>query len=854
MKLSKGIHIEILPESEGKEGRKVSAVTAITLRSCPSSRLRDTNIQGVPIYYLTKQIDLINTLYEPGADITYAIRFISCPNPISLSGGRLDVCIFCKVMGASIEEARARAEDQSEQLLIQLCSSLTDYIWNIVGEADRFQELWQPFNWDKADVLEVRRREELVALDAVRTTRNLGFSATHQGSSSKNSNPVYYVHPFLPHPGQLERLLRMMLLHNDPIVYTAILTAVRFTQEEEKALLGEISRSEGFQPDPSPNLHRIQQQRASMVCQGLMDQLLRLSDSPFQISVSLASSHLISKTLAEAAGVAVSASVGENPTSVYSDPSFIQMGGYDITIPSNTEEKKIARANAAHLEQTPWGRSTATAGLEKLRFLVDGHEAAYAFRFPEDSGDGLPGIEVHAQRMRPIPPELVPNPRKKDTRDSDLYLGINTYLGVPQEVFLPGKDRLTHMYIVGQTGTGKTTLLKTMILSDIHAGRGCALIDPHGDFFNELLGLIPPERIEDVVLLDPSDVEYPVGMNLLNANNAEERHFVVREMQAITKRLMEDQYGYKSVEFMGPLFNQHLQMNMLLAMSDPDNPGTLFEFFQIFQSREYWKRWIPLKVEDAALRTWVTNVLPNYDYTSVKSGEISVGDYVGSKFADFFFDHRLRNIFSQQTSTIDLSDVMNKGKILLINLAKGLLGEANSRFMGLILMAKIQAEAMKRAKLPASKRQPFFLYVDEFQSLATENFTILLSEARKFGLGLVLANQFISQIKDPRIIQAVFGNVGTLLSFRLGLEDAQLMAPQFLPYFDHIGLTNLPNWRFAAKATVQGRGLPPFTLQTVLPPVQPDAEIAAQVREASRRKYNKPRAQVEEMIAKSLKT
>ncbi|HEY6073497.1 MAG TPA: hypothetical protein VIV15_08930, partial [Anaerolineales bacterium] len=581
-------------------------------------------------------------------------------------------------------------------------------------------------------------------------------------------------------------------------------------------MLREIARCEGFQPDPAPNLQRIQELRANMVSHGLLAQMLKLQDAPFMMTVSLASPQPIAHTLAASAGVAVSASIGENPVSVYSEPSFIQMGGYDLASPSGPEELATARENMRTLSQNAWGRSLASKSLARMRYLMDGNEAVNAFRFPEDLGEGLPGITVHTQRMRPMPAEL--NTEENESLRTDgILVGINKYLGVPQDAFLPAADRLTHAYIVGQTGTGKTTLLKTMLLSDMKAGRGCALIDPHGDMFKEMLELIPPDRLEDVVIIDPTDSENPVGLNLLEASDRDERYFVVREMAAIMRRLLEDEYGPFSKDITGPIFFQHLQMNMLLAMSDPEHPGTLLQFYQIFQSTEYWKRWLPLKVQDPQLDLWVKTTLDGIDYGSTSPGHISVGNYVSSKFEDFVLDPRLRVIFGQTHSTVDFNKIMNEGKILLINLAKGVLGEANSRFLGLILMAKIQAEAMKRAKLSPAEREPFFIYVDEFQSISTDNFTVLLSEARKFGVGLVLANQFISQIKDARIIQAVFGNVGSFLCFRLGREDAAMIEPQYYPYFDRLDLTNLPNWHTAVRTSINGWAVPPFTVQTILP-------------------------------------
>ncbi len=388
----------------------------------------------------------------------------------------------------------------------------------------------------------------------------------------------------------------------------------------------------------------------------------------------------------------------------------------------------------------------------------------------------------------------------------------------------------------------------------MQAGKGLAVIDPHGDLFHELLQLIPEHRWDDVVLLDPTDIEFPVGLNFLECRKESERHFVVRQMKAIIERLTLDQYGAASTEWMGPSFFQHMQMNRLLVMSDSEHPGTLLEFYELFQHKEFWKRWLPLKWSDQMLERWVAKNLPGIDYTHRPKGETSCtfGEYLSTKFDDFVFDPRLRRMFGQRRSTIDFRTIMDEGKILLVNLAKGDLSEANSRFLGMALMARIQAAAMSRISLPPEKRRTFYLYVDEFQSLATENFLVMLSEARKFGVGLVLANQFVSQIKDERIMQSVFGNAGTVVSFRVGQEDAQILEPRFTPHFDRFDLTNLPNWQACVKATVDGNVTTPFTLHTLPPPQPTNPRQPQRLRKMSRKKYAKPRDQVDFEIVLSL--
>ena len=845
-------YVEIFSETVAEDKVIFHVVGAILLASCPTVRLRALTLYGKSENSIEKQIDLINSLYQPAAPVLYAIRYISRPNRASLNAGRIDVAIFCRWSSHSEEDARRQVEDQLSQLLVQLCASFPDYIWQVVTTQEDFVRIWKPIEWDKARVAEIQRREELVTLDSIKPTRRLGFDNTLVDDEEIPRTNLYVVHPFLPHPGQLERLLRMILLNPHKIVFTVMLSPVDLEDSEEQLLMDEISSSEGFRKNPSPNIQRIQEHRAAMVCNALMSQMLSLQDAPFYTTITLASPEKLPATLVEAAGLAVSASIGEVPNSAYTEPAFIQMGGYDVAFPVSKEDKNIVRANLATLSQQSWGKSLAPVGMQRLRYMMNGHESACAFRFPEDVGDGLPGMKTHTERSRPIPLELTQKVDRLDPAQT-LLLGTNTHMGLTSDVRLPLNDRLLHMYVVGQTGTGKSTLLKTMLISDMEAGRGCALIDPHGDLYEEMLGLIPPERVKDVILLDPSDMKFPFGMNLLEANTWEEQHFVVREMQAIMRRLLAEDYGRFGAEFAGPVFYQHMQMNMLLVMSDPEYPGTLLDFYEVYQSSDYWKRWIPLKTEDPQLKMWVENTLSHMDYTRrYESGHSTWGEYLSSKFMDFIFDPRLRLIFGQSESTFDLQEIMNDGKILLVNLAKGLLGEANSRFLGLILMAKIQAEAMKRAKLQPAKRRPFFLYVDEFQSLATENFTILLSEARKFKLGLVLANQFLSQITDQRIIQAVFGNVGSFLSFRLGREDAVLVEPQFLPYFDQMDLINMPNWQVAMRTTVDGASLRPFSLNTILSNRDYDAKIANQVRTRSRVVHGKTREQVEKVISENL--
>jgi hypothetical protein len=294
-------------------------------------------------------------------------------------------------------------------------------------------------------------------------------------------------------------------------------------------------------------------------------------------------------------------------------------------------------------------------------------------------------------------------------------------------------------------------------------------------------------------------------------------------------------------------------MGLLLATSDPSDPGTLLEFYNIFQERNYWRKWLPLKSTDPLLQRWTDEVLPRTNYLSPGSDNVSLGGYIGSKFQGFVFDPRVRNIFAQKRSTIDVEAIIKQEKILLVNLAKGKITEANSQFMGMLLLASLQNAVMRRANEPETVRRPFFLYVDEFQNIATQSFISLISEGRKFGIGLVLANQFISQIGNTRITESILGNVGTVVAFRLGPIDAELIERETLPQIGRADLINLPNRHAFLKALVNGAPARPIHVETVLPEVPYRREVEDRIKKSSRQKYGCPRSDVERQVSLSMK-
>ncbi|MCS7305727.1 MAG: type IV secretion system DNA-binding domain-containing protein [Thermoguttaceae bacterium] len=835
------------PADQGPDGW--NAVGMIRLLWC--SEHRDSRAAAKEVFrqQLHQQADFLHALYCPEEGSTFAVRYVAEPEPFSFSAGKIHIALLVKTKGREKAEAEKKAKGLCEQMFSLLEGFFPDHGWKAVSEKEAFEKLWQPFNWQEAELTEIRRREELLLLD--KAGRRPSLNDQEGEGNGRSGQTVYFVHPFLARPGSLARLFRTLLLAPAPVVYQATICPAVLNQQEKEAIENQILRCELLvqkreamaRLGPIFN-QTISEGRARALRSGWLKHLEQLQSAPFFLTISLASPQPMSKMLLEAMAGELFCTCAEEDLEKQWEIGGFSGGGWQIVYPTNEEEKEKAEINIQQLGHTLWGTSLAPEPLRRLRCLVNATEAAGAFRFPIAFGEELAGMEVRAVRFRGLPPEIA-RLAQSQRGSTSLCIGENPYLGKTAPIMLSEPDRLLHLYVLGQTGTGKTTLLKSMILADMHHGKGLAVIDPHGDLFEELLRYIPKGRLKDVVILDPTDVERPVGLNLLECPREDQRYFIARELRMIVERLLRDQFDHASVDYAGPMFYQHLQMNLLLAMSNPEDPGTLLELYEIFQHKNYWKRWLPLRWKDPLLERWVTESLPSMDYTQRDREGVSWGEYLSSKFMDFVFDPKLRGIFGQKHSTIQLRRILDEGKILLVNLAKGQLAEANSRFLGMVLMAKIFAAALERVELPPHQRRTFYLYVDEFQSLATQSLILLLSEARKFGVALILANQFLSQIKDQCIIQSIFGNIGNLICFRLGQEDAKLIEPYFAPYFDLQDLTSLPNWHACARWTVKGQMVPAFTLRTVLPPPPSCPQIAACARDWSRHQYGVPARKVD---------
>lgn len=455
----------------------------------------------------------------------------------------------------------------------------------------------------------------------------------------------------------------------------------------------------------------------------------------------------------------------------------------------------------------------------------------------------LPNKTVETHHIRWLTAKNAPAPSNIATEG--LYLGKSVYRGQEKEIYLGMKDRRRHMYIIGKTGTGKSEFLKEMILQDIEDGHGVCAVDPHGEFVEDILQLMPPERAEDVIYFNPSDLERPMGLNMMEADTEEQRHFVVGSIIGLMYKL----YDPHRTGIIGPRFEHAIRNAMLTIMYQK---GTTFiELVRILTDDKYVKQMLPLVKDPVVKRYWTDQMAQTSDFHKSE-----VLDYIVSKFGRFVTNKTMRNIIGQSESAFNFRKAMDEKKVILCNLSKGILGEEDAKFLGLILVPKVLTAAMSRQDIPMEQREDFFLYVDEFQNYATDDFAVILSEARKYRLNLVVANQYIGQI-DEEIKNAIFGNVGTMVSFRVGVTDANFLQHEFQPVFNDNDLANVEKFHVYIKTIVGNEPVPAFSMSLLKDMDSIEArmspKMATMIKELSRLKYGKDRALIEEEMNSRVK-
>ncbi len=742
-------------------------------------------------------VELLGQLRHTTGDPVFALRYICDPATTPIPEQRkLTMALIVRVTAEDETQCREYALDLWQALVLLLPGTDRSYYFSAVADEALLSHLLTPFSIET--VSQIVRRED----------------------TPLESYERYTVYPFTArHPGlhglckalQQQKVHSMVSIHLLPTALMSWESATLDRNFSQHPVEGAVPTGE----DDPVNTWR---QTAPLMAQAQVNLYLReaLRNNAYILMVHTASAGRNPLFAAQAA-MALFGPQDSNGGGV--------SGGYEVIHASNAEEIETAIRNVNTIDVEHWVHSSE----RRLRHLVSQREAAIAFRLPVPGPEGVPGVALIPARPTPPPPHLPP-------KGTLLGQSVARVGGMPVRVRQTHSDRRRHTYVVGKTGTGKSTLLENSALQDIEDGLGVCVIDPHGELVNEILLRIPDERADDVVVFDPSDDLRPVGLNLLEARSETEKHMIVNEFIGLLT-LMYDPHNQGIV---GPRFQHNVRNAMLAVMANED--GTLIEVVRALSDYEYVKSLMP-KVTDPLVRNyWLKQVPKTSDFHKSE-----ILDWLVSKFSRFVGDERVRHIIGQRRSTLDFRAIMDKRKILLVNLSKGKIGPENAQFLGLLLIQRLLLSALSRADMPMAERADFMIYVDEFQNFATPLFATMLSEGRKYGVAATMANQYLTQLIPP-IREAVFGNVGTLISFTLGTQDAHALAPEMHPVFGAEDLVGLPKYTACAKLLVDGGTTAPFTLQT-LPNVRPPDEARRErLLALSRERYGRDANELREEI------
>lgn len=480
--------------------------------------------------------------------------------------------------------------------------------------------------------------------------------------------------------------------------------------------------------------------------------------------------------------------------------------------------------------------------LTSPKVILGTREMTSFFHLPNIKYNKVDMIKWQKSKVAPAP---------KTIPDEGLYLGQNVYRGDRKQIYMNTEDRFRHFYIIGQTGTGKSSIIQLMARQDFHNGNGMCVIDPHGSLIEDLLPYIPRERADDVIYFNPADTERPMGLNLLEADTPEEKDLVALDAM----NMMVKMFGN---EVFGPRIQDYFRNGCLTLMDDEEEGGAITDLVKLFTDDE-WQKYKVSKVKNPIVKSF-------WEKQMAQTGQREKQEmipYFAAKFGQFYTNTLMRNVVGQTKSAFDITDCMNNKKILLMNLSKGLVGDVNSQLLGMIVVSKIQVAAMRRQRVSKEERSDFFLYIDEFQNFVTESIESILSEARKYRLGLILAHQYLDQLEKQDKLSggvslkgAVFGNVGTMMMYKIGPSDAEPCAKEMAPVFSEQDLVNLEAFKGAMKLSVDGQPSRPFSIDVPKPWLDTtfpkDEQAAEAYKQLSRLTYGRQKDFVDREILRRI--
>ncbi|MDD2899039.1 MAG: type IV secretion system DNA-binding domain-containing protein [Desulfuromonadaceae bacterium] len=766
----------------------------------PAEERSTTSFSKLNPRHLQNGREMLLSAMASMTEVTFEVRISIIPDLVHKAQGDIDMFLMIRCNGESEPEAREKAAAAFLSLFPILVTYLPEADIKLVKSEDELQQCIIPFEVKHASSI-VRRTQE-IPLASVVVPNNVGFLVNDTKISGQQDVALNHLAPWIPSFDDWGRLLEILAGQMEPTMLLIRLRSRSDVSEERERLNNIVELCEAALAGIETNEFALRK-TVSMFEEQTVTRLENLSHPCFDVAALIASSQKISSALAVAFGSAISGRRlgGE-------EPAWLQ-GGYD----TRDMEHEDFMAATCFPERSPFSIG----------------EAACAFRFPSPPSRDIPGLKVQRFRanLAMLPPEL-------DESPESIRLFLNEFQGMSQPVHIDPDDRMRHCFIQGQTGTGKSSLLEHMIIQDIYAGRGLAVIDPHGDMVDNIINHIPRERAEDLIILDLLDRERPLGFNILQWSTISERDLIIDSLYQHVDHI----YDMKTTG--GPIFESYFRGALKLLMGDKPREGfvpTLLEFKRCFTDREF-RHWLLKSVSDQQIIDFIEEA----EAAGGDAQLANIAPYISSKFSRFINDISLQRIIGQEETSFDFDEIINKGKIFLVKMAKGRFGSEVSALLATMLVSRFQAAAMKRGEMPMKDRRDFFLYVDEAHNLPSQNVTELLSEARKYRLGLILATQYCSQLgnvsgsKDD-LLAAVFGNVGSLITFRTGSQDADLLSKGFAPYFNSLDIMSLPNYHGYARMNLNNQAMTPFSFRTELNASPEDAELGRRMKVLSRLKY-----------------
>ncbi|MFH1673383.1 MAG: type IV secretion system DNA-binding domain-containing protein [Pseudomonadota bacterium] len=738
------------------------------------------------------------------------LHLTALPDLVFRPKGRLLITLFLRAIAPTEEGVKEEIISRFLTLMPLLGAHIPEADFGPVTDDNELAHIRAPFNPTHA--LTVQRKEEVISLSTPLTRLSVGFGPMVV-KKGEGANAVTHIFPWVPSMNDWSRLMVTLMGQLDPIQIIIRLKTASAKGSSLYRLKETIDTCEMFLSGTKEYQVTLNRQAGLIRDLSLM-RLARCREHCFNLGVFIVAPHPIDRSLGNVLGRAIT-----GPQSATDEDNLFQ-GGFALADISETD----ALNRDYFADQEPF---TLT-------------EAACAFRLPSPPMEDHLGLPVKRWRT-----SLALLPATKASTNNGIDLVVNEHQGMVQPVSVNMEDRMRHTFILGQTGTGKSTLMESMILQDMRAGRGLAVIDPHGEMVDSILGRIPEKRIDDVILFDTLDREMPLGFNLIEWKTIEERDLIIDEIYLTLDRL----YDMKSVG--GPIFETHFRGMLKLLMGEKardDFIPTLLEFTACYLSKDF-RRWLQRSIRDGQIQDFVKELERTGGDASIQN----LSPYITCKFSRFTYDITLKRIIGQEKTSFDFDEIMNEGKILLVKLGKGRFGATVSALLANQIVARFKLAAMKRGDMRPEERRDFFLYVDECHNLPSENFMELLSEARKFRMGLVLATQYTAQLssassKENNLLSAILGNVGTILIFRLGQEDAARLSPALNPHFSSRDITGLPNWQGYARLQMSNEATPPFSFRTQKDETPYDEKLATKVKNMSRFIYGTNYQEVDAQI------